>query len=257
MKKLKQEKPQRICLDIETHPFSDYFLSAKTRADKIKFLPEPRIVCVFKESSKRYEFFYPNDESMQRLSSILNNSVEVISYNGDQFDFLVLERYYPELFTGIGERIKSVDMMLIAQEATDCDYNFSLDKMSKVNLGEGKMVAGREMNSLDIEKIKTACKSDVIQTYKLWSLWRSGKIQYPPHNKRRKWGIVSDIVSDYDGTHVVLPGLCPNCGDVNSVEIIDEEQEDLDDMTDGQRADCMAGWNRATVCTTCGMIFTD
>lgn len=191
---------------------------------------------------------------MRQLAAILNNSAEVISYNGEQFDFLVLERHYPELFTGTVERIKSVDMMLVAQRETGCNFYFSLNKMAKVNFGQGKMVAGREMNSIDLEKIKAACKSDVSQTYALWKLWKSGKIKYPPHKKHLRTGDLISSNDDWISIQVSPPELCPSCGDVNSVEIIEEDPEDLDEITEGQWADYQAGWNRSAVCTTCGMM---
>jgi hypothetical protein len=113
MKKSKQGKPQKfkmVCLDIETHPFSDEFPSAYSRAERMKFAPEPRIVCVFMESSKRYEFFEPNVESMGRLTAILNDSVEAISYNGEQFDFLVL---------GVGDTTRVTHDRRRSQEVRD------------------------------------------------------------------------------------------------------------------------------------------
>jgi hypothetical protein len=242
----------RVCFDIETYPFSKEFEKASP-ADKIKFVPAPRIVCVYVESSRRYKFFAPNVESMEQLAAILNNATEVISYNGEQYDFLVLERHYPELFAGITEKVKSIDMMLVSQRETDCNYYFSLNKMAMVNLGQGKMVEGRAMNSLDIEKIKTACQSDVRQTYKLWKLWQNGTIQYPPYRKCSRvggpfWGNAECI-----SIQVRPPVLCPECGDVNSIEIIEEGPEDFEDMTEGQWADYHAGWNRSAECTTCGM----
>ena len=54
------------------------------------------------------------------------------------------------------------------------------------------------------------------------------------------------------GRGAFMPDLCPFCGDVDSLELTDEGD---DEMTDGQLAEYIAGTQGGALCTTCVSVF--
>jgi hypothetical protein len=136
---------------------------------------------------------------------------------------LVLSRHYG-LSTVDRKQLNAEhhDLLSIVEEATG--FRAKLDRMTRLNLGEGKKVDSRKTASLDIEALKRACQSDISQTYRLYLKWRDGSLQFPTGMTR------DDDIYDYDACliHSHLPPGRYIMLDTN-------------DMTEGQLAEYLAG----------------
>ena len=124
-----------------------------------------RVPCVYDEQSDDYSFFDATKGT--QLVKRLQDADEVVSFNGKQFDLLVLRRHFG-LRGRLPKRGKHVDIYEIM--TTQADFRVSLDSAVKENLKENKHTSGKSMKDLDFEKLKDACRSDVEQTYRLWNL---------------------------------------------------------------------------------------
>ena len=121
----------------------------------------------------------------------------------------------------------------------------SLHQLAELNLGEPKHTQGRSMANLDIEALKIACRSDVWQTYRLWQMWRKGDLKIPePRNDLRREREDRIIVGP--GHH--MPDLCPPCHAANTLILI---EYDMDEMSEGQQADYLAGVSGTAFCDAC------
>jgi len=245
---------RRICFDIETGPFSAEFKAAKGRAERLKLVPAPRIVCAFIEYEDIYRFYEPDQKSMASFAQALIGADEVITFNGEGYDFLVLEKHYAEIFKKILPKLKSIDMMLLAQRDMGVEFPCKLDKLARLNFGEGKMVDGRKMSALNLDELKIACKSDVQQTYGLWQLRRNGKIIYPAFPTFKNIGYDEDGAENWPGSQLDLPSICPGCEVPGTLVSVNP---DYDEMTEGQAADYEAGWRHDLMCRNCQMIIID
>ncbi len=160
----------------------------------------------------QYEFYEPNENDLTKFSARLSEAEEIVSFNGDQFDFLVLKKGHPDIFDKVVDNIISgfrhLDLMQKFQQETGAEFWFSLHKMALLNLGSGKHTSGRSMESLNLGELKIACRSDVDQLYQLWKLWREGKVKYPPHPTPRNIGWDNDDgVEAEPGSELSLPDL--------------------------------------------------
>lgn len=245
---------RRICFDIETEPFSAEFKAAKSRTERLKLAPAPRIVCAFLEYEDTYRFYEPNQSSMAAFAQALVEADEVISFNGEGYDFLVLEKHYAEFFKKILPKLKSVDIMLLAQRDMGVEFRCKLDKLARLNFGKGKMVDGRKMSALNLDELKIACKSDVEQTYGLWQLRQNGKIIYPAFPTFKNIGYDEDGAENWPGSQLDLPSICPGCEVPGTLVSVDP---DYDEMTEGQAADYEAGWRHDLMCRHCQMMIID
>jgi RNase_H superfamily len=223
--------------DIETQPIARTFSFAKTARQRTKSAPDPSIACAYSASSKRYTFYEPHE--FPALLRLLQSSDEVVSFNGEAFDFHVLAKT-----TGVSMRhlnIKSsVDLFRIVADATG--KMASLNNLALVNLGRGKHTAGHLVPQLDAKSIKAACKSDVKQTFELYKLYRAGELKAPLLSLSRK-----------HYAQMPFRGVCPVCKDVASIVEITHE---LSRMTDGQYTDYLSGNYGTLRCTSCNTTFT-
>ena len=64
-------------------------------------------------------------------------------------------------------------------------------------------------------------------------------------------------IGDGPGSQIVLPPICPYCGDVGSLTIEEYQAEDIEDMTEGQFADYMSGFDAVVYCETCNTVIVD
>ncbi len=94
-----------------------------------------------------------------------------------------------------------------------------LDKAGKLNFGVAKDTLGRNMDQLDLEALKVACRSDVMQTDELWRLYSEGKLKYP---ERHEQVAPANPVLDY----ALAAGFY--------------DPEDLQDMSDGEQPEYIA-----------------
>jgi hypothetical protein len=235
------KKTKRVVFDIETEPFSQGFLDAKTVADKTNEAPKMRIACVYEEKVDKYHYFDPTQA--EALIKILSESEEVISFNGKEFDVLVLKKHYGLDHNNIPAKGTHVDIHEIMTDITG--YRVSLNKAVDLNFGERKHTSGKSMVDLDMEKLKEACRSDVKQTYRLWQLHDKGSLECPKKKSYLSPG------SDNFGPGHHMPDVCPYCHDVGSLEFDDDVNEEYEDMTEGQQADYEAGLFGTAYCSTC------
>lgn len=230
----KPRKPLRVCFDIETELFSEQFRNARDVETRLLHAPRMRVACAFDETT--WHFFLPPE--FDKLVKLLSAANEVISFNGLQFDELILRKHC-KLKGKLPSKGVHVDL---CHEISLTDHSVSLHRLSLLNLNEGKHTGGRSMAALDIEALKLACKSDVWQTYRLWDLWRKGTIKIPPPR-----AIKDDDDQVGPGHH--LPELCSSCHSANSLELIDEDPEE---MSEGQASDYLAGMFGCAICCACG-----
>ena len=238
----------RVCFDIETEQFSQEFLEAKSRTDKLKHAPRMRIACVYFEKTGKYRFYLP--DKAPELVAALQAASEVVTFNGKGFDVLVLRKHHG-LRGRFPLRGKHVDVHEIM--TAHARFRVSLHVASKLNLKEGKHTSGRAMSEVVGKALQAACKSDVSQTWRLWKLHSQGALEFP-------WARASSAGSDGEwrggpGSFMseVCPDVCPSCLDVDSLEFVDWDNDD-DDMTDGQMAEYLAGTQGSAACTTCGFV---
>lgn len=235
----------RIVFDIETEPFSQEFKDAETKANRRTYAPNPRLACAYIHQKHQYRFF--QTKQMHDLIDLLQNCEEVISFNGRQFDFLVLEKYS-------GKRIqlkrgaKHTDMHEIMTKKSN--FRVSLHLAVRVNFGEKKHTDGRKMTDLDMTALQTACKSDVNQTFRLWKKYRAGSLVFPKKSFRRTSRGEDAIFGIGPGMY--MPFECPNCKMVGCLEFI---EEDPDEMTEGQAVEYLAGTWGSYYCLDCNHFF--
>lgn len=231
----------RVCFDIETEPFSEEFRNAGSSDERKRFAPKMRVACVYSESSNAYSFFTP--DRANQLIEVLQNADEVITFNGKNFDILVLRKHHG-LKGKVPLRGKHIDLYEIM--TAEAGFRVSLDQASRLNLNEPKHTSGRDMSSLNLMALQNACQSDVSQTYRLWIAHDNGTLRVP-ERKQRHFD-KQDILGG-PGHH--MPSLCPICHDVGCLEFV---ESDTDEMTDGQFAEYMAGTQGFAVCSTCNSV---
>lgn len=232
-----------IVFDIETEPFNEVFMNAKTRDTRLVNSPRMRVACIFDVENGEYRFFEQDQSSA--VVELIHNAKHIVSFNGNNFDLLVLERHY-----GLNaDRIRNISHTDIHEVMSGrSGYRVSLHKAVQLNFGEKKKVDGRSMTELDIQRLKDACQSDVDQTHRLWQLEQWGILKCPVKVKSYK----DDFIDDYGGPGSFAPRICPVCLDVACLVFIELEPEEYDDMTEGQMAEYLAGTWGTLYCTSCG-----
>jgi hypothetical protein len=231
----------RVCFDVETEPFCAEFKSAESIESRLKHAPKMRIACVF--DGKEWLDYLPSEAPA--LIKLLEAADEVITFNGGAFDELVLQRHHGLNPKVLAKKSKHLDLFAIIYAETD--RMVSLDRLAKVNLGEGKHTKGRNTVKLDVEALKVACRSDVQQTYRLWELWRSGQLIIPEQRTSAEKDEPFDIGP---GHH--MPALCPSCHSVATLVLL---EHDMEEMSEGQASDYLAGLYGSACCEACGFEF--
>lgn len=233
-----KKKTKCIVLDLETYPFSDQFISSRSIKERTKYAPKMRIACIYDESARKYRFFKP--EHSKSLIKILKRANEIVTFNGKEFDILVLRQHYG-LKGRVPQKGKHTDIHEIMSKRAG--FRVSLNRAVGLNFNESKHTSGRDIGKLNLSKLKTACRSDVRQTYKLWKCYKEDSLRYPERS----------YSSYYDADYVMGPGehmpsICPHCGDVGSLEFV---AWNTSDMSEGQLADYLAGLWGSAFCRTC------
>jgi hypothetical protein len=212
-------RKRRLILDIETKAFTKKFKHAKSDAARIKHCPEIRLSGVYDALARTYTFY--TLAQSKYLIRHLFQADEIVTFNGNRFDFLVLLRH-----GGLSERrlqmLQSRHFDLYEAILQMTQRSFKLDALARANFNERKLVSGREMSRLDLNELKKANQSDLRHTYRLWQLHRRGRLVLPEYDVRREhegW---------QGGPHSLLPpGDYIDCS--------------LEDMTEGQMAEYLAG----------------
>lgn len=230
---------RRIVFDIETEPFSKDFKEAESARARAKFAPRMRLACAFDESSEAYRYFGP--KGGRALSKLLQSADEVVSFNGKNFDLAVLRKHY-----GMKGRVplkgKHIDLYEIM--TTEAGFRVSLDAAVRLNLGERKHTDGRKMDALEPHDLRVACESDVRQTYQLFLRHRNGTLTIPAKTRGR-WN------SGEERSYSDAPHECTSCHALNCLEEVEWE---MDQMSEGQLADYLAGVYGSAECRACGEV---
>jgi hypothetical protein len=222
-------------LDIETKNFSKRFQEAKSDAKRVALAPQPTLACVYWVKRRRFEYF--TGARLSEIVTSLEKASCIVTFNGNRFDFLVLERWCglqrtPRFMD------KSLDLCAIVganrfkflKQPTRKGVN--LDRCGKLNFGVPRKATGT---------IKEKCRAHVRLTYRLFEALRTDKLMVPVRPPRD------------------LPTNCPECG--CEAEMI-PFQPDYDQMSEGQIWDYeigqqVGGWGFAR-CTKpkCRTVFT-
>ena len=221
--KTRTSRKKRLVFDLETAQFSETFRHCFGEG-KIHFAPKLRLGCVYDMSRKDYTFYEP--KQAKKLIEDLLGADEIISFNGKNFDLLVLQRHHRLSKRAVIQlNKKHIDLC----EEVECKvgYRLSLDKLSRMNLGEKKHTQGREMFSMNMEELRAACRSDVSQTHRLLVRHEEGTLCYPERQFRSGEGSKSDRPL----IHSHLPDPFP-------YEYLDLDCEDL---SEGELAEYLAG----------------
>lgn len=234
----------RVVFDIENEPFLDEFRKAVSIQARRSCAPCMRVACLYSEVTGRYKSFSPT--KAQDLIERLRHADEVISFNGKNFDLLVLQRHY-QLKGRIPRKGKHVDLYEILSKKVG--FRVSLNLLAKINLGEGKHTDGRKMANLNIAELRIACRSDVRQTFRLWQLYREKRLKLPQQFEFEPRESFHDYLGG-PGNH--MPPTCPHCGS-KKVEFM--EEDDTESMSDGQASEYEAGLYGSGHCNECDKDF--
>jgi len=210
-----------IVLDIETELFTDEFQEATDKRTRLRLAPQPRIACVYVIEDQKYLFFTP--DRFSELHKLLRRAKEIITYNGERFDLLVLRK-----FLKVGKRAlsKAKSFDLFSHVSRAAGFRVSLDNLARLNLGKGKKMKGKVLATAPLKKLKAGCRSDVSQTYQLWKKYIAGTLKVPSKD-------------DYE-TSIVT---CPKCGQTPS--------PDWEHMSEGEMAEHIAWTLGGGFCPFC------
>jgi len=201
-------------LDIETERFSADFKYARIDAKRIALAPQPTLACIYWVHKRRYEFF-----TGKRLSVVvrsLEKAKFIVTFNGERFDFLVLERWCG-LERTAHFMAKSLDLCRIVGAdrfrflKQPWRKRVNLDRCGKLNFGVSRKTTGT---------LKEKCRAHVRLTYQLFEAFRTDRLVVPVRPQRD------------------LPKTCSKCG--AKVEPI-PFQPDYEQMTEGQVLDYEIG----------------
>jgi hypothetical protein len=221
-----RKKRRVIAFDLETEAFTDAFRNALSEAERLEHAPKMRLGCSYDSLTNAYSFYLP--ETVGDLIEQLRSADAIVSYNGKVFDLLVLCRHYG-LSGACCAELNAKHHDLLAMVEGKFGRRVRLDDLARENLGERKRVHGRSMVDLDVEELKLACQSDVSQTHRLHTKWLDRSLRFPTVLSKRQ---ELDDFDDFDLIHSHLPD------DRKYILVTGEE---LEDMTEGQQADYLAG----------------
>lgn len=226
----------KVAFDIETDLIRSSFSRARTSAQRVRNAPAPSLACAYSSESRKFTYYGPKE--FPALLRLLRKANEVITFNGEGFDFYVLAKV---LSISVDQlRIKqSTDLFRVIKDSTSLWA--SLNNLALVNLGKGKHTAGNAIPNLDPAAIRAACKSDVAQTYRLYRRYVSGTLQVP---------LISLSKKHY--REMPFGGVCPVCRDAASIV---EMPTDTSQMTEGQALPYLYGEFGTSRCTTCNTFF--
>lgn len=225
------------CFDCETDPIPPGFNEALGN-DRLSLAPKLRLCCTF--DGETWRDFWPGQA--KELISQLKNAHTLLSFNGLHFDDLVLRRH-----AGLkGKLPRSGRHLDLCHELYKRHTPASLDDLAWGNLNERKLVKGDQMSGVDGPALVAACRSDVWQTWRLWKLWKQDALMTPARRRRQ---VEQDNSFDIGpGHHAPEMPVCPRCGDVNTIELLDMNEAE---MSEAEASDYEAGIWGVQYCTTC------
>lgn len=188
---------KRLVFDFETAALSDEFRNATSTETRLKHAPILRIGGVYDEVNDTYTFYEPEDASA--LIDHLKSADRLVSFNGKNFDLLVLSRHYG-LSDADRKRLNSKHCDLLEIIENEIGFRVSLNNLARRNLGESKVVGGRAAASLNIATLTQACRSDILQIYRLYLKLLNCSLDLPRNMKQH-----DDIFEDLPLIHHHLP----------------------------------------------------
>jgi hypothetical protein len=81
---------RRIFFDVETELFTDDFRRARDSSTRMTYAPKMRLACAFDGATWMY--FLPSEA--KQLVALLQGADEIITFNGKEFDELVLRKHH-------------------------------------------------------------------------------------------------------------------------------------------------------------------
>lgn len=174
----KTERENLIIFDIETENFCKDFLAYQKSNGKgfNPYYPNVRVICcIYIKDNIFYEKSF-DINNVKEFLKLLRSFDKVISFNGIHFDFPVIQKQlgYKSPF-----KYKGIHFDILQELYLKTEKRFSLDSLARLNLGEKKMVKGRDMKLLNITELTQACFSDVRQTYLIYRLLQSKSLILP------------------------------------------------------------------------------
>ncbi len=136
-------------------------------------------VCVQVSDGSAHVF---DDGDLSGLQTLINYSEKIVTFNGDSFDFPLLEA-----FGLIVPRIKSYDMLTKIKERTG--KRVKLNDLARRNLNTGKSGDGALAPVLyqqgQIIKVIDYCFNDVAITYRLWKQIKTQGFLLDPYSSEK------------------------------------------------------------------------
>ena len=174
----KTEPENIIIFDVETNNFCENFIKYQKCNDKRfeLYYPSVRVICcicIKDNSITEYSFDINNVKDFLKL---LRSFDKVVSFNGIHFDFPVIQK---QLGFKNPFKYKGIHFDILKELYLKTGKRFSLDLLARLNLGDKKMVKGRDMQSLNMDELTKACFSDVRQTYLIYRLLQSKSLMLP------------------------------------------------------------------------------
>lgn len=201
-------------LDIETRNFTQRFQRAKSDGQRVLLAPPPTVACIYWVQKRKYEFF-----ARKRLDLVvpsLTKATCIVTFHGERFDFLVLERWCglqrttPFLAKSLDlSRIVGANRFRFLKQPSRKGVN--LDRCGKLNFGVPRKATGTN---------RDRCRAHVRLTYQLFEAFRTRDLMVPVRPP------------------VTLPRRCPECR--AEAELI-PFQPDYDEMSEGQIFDYELG----------------
>lgn len=244
-----------VVFDIETELFSKQFKEARGRRGRVVAAPKYLVACAYDDVSG--EFFHFTNKNIKGLFDLFDETDEIVTFNGEHFDFVVLEKNFSYKLSA-SNRLKHSDLLVkIIKYGVGRP---SLHELAEINLNEHKRVIRNSMAEL-----KKSCKSDVEQTYILWRTFQLGNLVLPTVSSKRFLKSAYDMENfpmrkEILTKHLVnqlLPQsqlACITCNAFTAHLKQSVDDEDYSEMTDGQQLLSDLGFDEHYECSQCGNI---
>ena len=231
-----------VVYDIETELIDiKNFNNQNSFESRANHAPKIRAMVIYSSLTNEYSSYTLED--IRNGITLLLNAKTIVSYNGEHFDEPVLAK------AGLIDKpfseysIQTIDLLHELEKIHG--FKASLDALVKLNLGEKKHTKGRKLTEIVGDELIEACKSDVRQTKRLYELYLKdiSSIKYPNKRQRRYRYDYDDVSGPFDH----LSRGCKECGSSYG----DFVEEDIEEMTEGQMAEYMAGTWGEWYCFDC------
>ncbi|MFH0804199.1 MAG: ribonuclease H-like domain-containing protein [Candidatus Zambryskibacteria bacterium] len=186
---------RKIVFDIETsNSFQD--VGSNNPADL-----SISVVGIYEYEGDKYSTFLV--EEFGKLWTIIENTDQFITFNGDHFDIPLLNKYYPgDLF-----KIKSVDLLKELQKSAG--RRMKLDQVAEGTLNTNK--TGHGLDAIkwwrdgEVEKVKNYCLDDVRITKDLYEhALKNNKLIF------KEGGNLNEVKLDTSGWEIPSPSSALN-----------------------------------------------